>query len=104
MIFSSLVSYYDRLAENDSVPPFGFSIEAIGFVITIDTKGNLIGEPKDLRTKLSANSYSYKQSVVPYSNKVNVRSSGAATTSNFIVDKADYIFGMSGTAKKEKTS
>jgi CRISPR-associated protein Csd1 len=101
MIFPSLISYYDRLEKQNDVPPFGFSVEDIGFVITIDKNGKIVGEPRDLRTKIRANNYTFKQSVVPYSNSVNVRSGNAATTPNFMVDKADYIFGMSGSSFKK---
>jgi len=99
MIFQSLVSLYDRLG--GKVPPYGFSVEDIGFVITIDKAGNLVGQPEDLRTKIKANTYYFRESVVPYSNQVDVRSGNAATTPNFMVDKADYIFGMSGNSKKD---
>ena len=101
MIFQSLISLYERLDKVDEMPPFGFSVEAIGFVITIDKKGNLIGQPEDLRTKINTNTYEYFPSVVPYLNKVNVRSSGAAKVPNFMVDKADYIFGLSGSSEKK---
>lgn len=101
MIFNSLIEYYDRLSQSDMMPPFGFSIEDIGFAIIINKDGEIVGEPLDLRTKIKANHYLYKQSIVPYSNSVNVRSSGAAKTPNFLVDKADYVFGMSGNTKKE---
>lgn len=100
MIFQSLIALYDRLDSVCGIPSFGFSDEDIGFVITIDKEGNLIGQPEDLRTKIKTNTYKYFPSVVPYSNKVNVRSSGAAKVPNFMVDKADYIFGMSGSSKK----
>lgn len=100
MIFQSLVSLYDRLGEK--VPHFGFSVEDIGFFITIDRDGNLVGQPEDLRIKINANTYEYRASVVPYTNQVNVRSAkGAAETPNFMVDKADYVFGMSGKSIKE---
>jgi CRISPR-associated protein Csd1 len=102
MIFQSLVSLYERLAAANQVPSFGFSREDIGFVINIDRQGNLIGQPEDLRTKTDTKTYLYFTSFVPYSNKVNVRSSGAAKVPNYMVDKADYIFGMSGSAKKEE--
>ncbi|MCK5783990.1 MAG: type I-C CRISPR-associated protein Cas8c/Csd1 [Desulfobacterales bacterium] len=102
MIFQSLIGLYDRLSAIDKVPPFGFSVEDIGFVITLDTDGNLIGQPEDLRIKVSANSYNFHQSVVPYTNQVNVRSGNAATTPNFMVDKAEYLFGVSGKAEKIK--
>ncbi|MBN2439294.1 MAG: type I-C CRISPR-associated protein Cas8c/Csd1 [Deltaproteobacteria bacterium] len=101
MIFQSLISLYDRLDEARSVPPFGFSEEDIGFVITIDRDGRITGQPEDLRIKISATAYDYYPSVVPYSNKVNVRTSDAARVPNFMVDKADYIFGMSGSSKKD---
>jgi len=99
MIFQSLISLYDRLGK--SVPPYGFSVEDIGFVISIDKEGNLVGQPEDLRTKIKSNTYNFRTSVVPYSNQVDVRSGNAATTPNFMVDKADYIFGMSGNSKKD---
>jgi len=101
MIFQSLITLYDRLAKKDTVPPYGFSEEDIGFVITIDSKGHLIGQPEDLRTKVKANIYGFRQSRVPYSNKVNVRSGNTKTTPNFMVDKADFIFGMSGNTLKD---
>ncbi len=101
MIFQSLVSLYDRLAKTDEVPPYGFSVEDVGFVITVDKGGNLIGQPEDLRIKIKANTFDFRTSVVPYSNKVDVRSGNASTTPNFMVDKVDYVFGMSGNLKKD---
>jgi len=101
MIFQSLVSLYDRLSKTDEVPPYGFSVEDIGFVITVDKEGKLIGQPEDLRIKIKANTFDFRTSVVPYSNKVDVRSGNASTTPNFMVDKVDYIFGMSGNSKKD---
>lgn len=100
MIFQSLISLYDRLAQENKVPPYGFSVEDIGFVITINKDGVLIGQPEDLRTKINAQKFEFRTSKVPYSNEVNVRSGNASTMPNFMVDKADYIFGMSGNTKK----
>jgi CRISPR-associated protein Csd1 len=98
MIFQSLIDLYDRL--EDSMPQYGFSMEDIGFVVTLDRGGNMVGEPEDLRTKNKA-SYTFWLSQTPYTNKVNVRSAkGAAETPNFMVDKADYVFGMSGNSLK----
>lgn len=101
MIFQSLISLYDRLYEREDVPPYGFSEEDIGFVVTIDSDGSLIGQPEDLRTKIKTNVYTFFPSIVPYSNQVNVRANAAAKTPNFMVDKADYIFGMAGTSEKK---
>ncbi|MBW2662985.1 MAG: type I-C CRISPR-associated protein Cas8c/Csd1 [Deltaproteobacteria bacterium] len=101
MIFQSLISLYDRLYETEAVPTYGFSEEDIGFVVTIDKDGSLIGQPEDLRTKTKTNIYTFFPSIVPYSNQVNVRANAAAKTPNFMVDKADYIFGMAGTSEKK---
>lgn len=100
MIFQSLIALYNRLAQYDDIPPYGFSEEDIGFVITIDQNGNLVGEPEDLRNKIKANIYEFRTSIVPYTNQVNVRANAAAKTPNFMTDKADYIFGMSGKSNK----
>jgi len=101
MIFQSLISLYARLYETEAVPPYGFSEEDIGFVVTIDKDGSLIGQPEDLRTKIKTNIYTFFPSIVPYSNQVNVRANAAAKTPNFMVDKADYIFGMAGASEKK---
>ncbi|RWX46112.1 CRISPR-associated protein Csd1 [Candidatus Electrothrix aarhusensis] len=102
MIFQNLIAYYDRLAEaGEDIPALGFSSEELGFSITLSRSGKLVGEPRDLRNKLAANKYEYRLSEVPYTNGVNVRSGkGAEKTPNFMADKADYIFGMSGNTAK----
>lgn len=103
MIFQHLIAYYDRLtaAENENIPPLGFSREEIGFRITLNRNGAMVGEPDDLRKKVAASKYEFFPSIVPYSNTVNVRAGkGAEVTPNFLADKADYIFGMSGNAEK----
>ncbi|WP_457576781.1 type I-C CRISPR-associated protein Cas8c/Csd1 [Desulfomarina sp.] len=105
MIFQALIDLYDRLPQGEpkkGVPSYGFSMEDIGFVVTLDRHGNMIGQPEDVREKVKANTFNYRLSMVPYTNQVNVRSGrGAADTPNFMVDKTDYIFGMSGKAKKK---
>lgn len=100
MILQSLISLYDRLHETERVPNPGFSEEDIGFVVNLDSQGRMVGQPEDLRT-IQANVYDFKTSFVPYTNKVNVRANAAAKTPNFMVDKAGYIFGMSGKKPKK---
>ncbi|CAK8719944.1 CRISPR subtype I-C/DVULG-associated protein Cas8c/Csd1 [Candidatus Electronema aureum] len=102
MIFQNLIAYYDRLdgTEDSGIPPWGFSREEIGFSIIVNRDGKMIGEPRDLRTKLAANKYEHFSSTVPYTNEVNVRTIAASTTPNFLTDKADYIFGMSDSTEK----
>ena len=103
MIFQNLITYYDRLAEAEDpdIPPLGFSREEIGFSIILNLDGKMVGEPRELRTKIAANKYEFRASIAPYTNTVNVRAGkGAEITPNFLVDKADYIFGMSGSEAK----
>ena len=102
MIIQSLAALYDRLKKDTKVPPFGFSVKDIGFFITISKDGELIGKPQDIREPVGSNKYNFFESIVPYSNSVDVRSSNAAAMPNFMVDKADYIFGMAGSSLKEK--
>jgi len=110
VIFQSLIALYDRLPKVDEseiedvegkVPPPNFSIEDIGFFITINREGELRGEPEDLRERINAKSFKYWSSVVPYTNQVNVRTSNADKTPNFMVDKADYTLGMFKNSLKE---
>lgn len=42
MILQALVDYYDRLAQESKVAPFGWSDEKIGWIIVIDKDGKLI--------------------------------------------------------------
>ncbi|MCI5122241.1 MAG: type I-C CRISPR-associated protein Cas8c/Csd1, partial [Candidatus Electrothrix sp. AUS4] len=61
MIFQNLIAYYDRLlaeGRND-IPPLGFSREEIGFSITLSRSGMLVGDPRDLRKKITANKYEF---------------------------------------------
>lgn len=109
MIFSSLIELYRRLpspelagnGRKDGVPLFGFSVEEIGFVVTLDKEGNMVSPPEDLRVKVKTNTYDFRMSVVPYTNQVNVRANAAAKTPNFMVDKAEYLFGMAQSSRKK---
>ncbi|NIA31525.1 MAG: type I-C CRISPR-associated protein Cas8c/Csd1 [Actinobacteria bacterium] len=102
MILQALISFYDRLALADKISPYGFSDEDVGFVVNIDHEGRITGPPEELRTKIKMNIFEYRHSEVPYTNQVNVRANAAAKTPNFMVDKADYVFGMSGKAEKKE--
>ncbi len=89
MILQSLYNYYDRLAKEQNIPEFGFSIENVGFILEIDEKGNFIQE-HDIRIG-EGNKARPKLMEIPYSNKVNVRAVNIQP--NFMVDKAAYLIG-----------
>lgn len=46
---ASLVRAYDRLLEREEAPPFGYSLEKIGFLIPLEVDGRPAGMPIDLR-------------------------------------------------------
>jgi CRISPR-associated protein Csd1 len=46
---ASLVHAYDRLAERGEAPAFGYSVEKIGFLISLNEDGTTAGSPIDLR-------------------------------------------------------
>lgn len=46
---ASLVHAYDRLAERGEAPGFGYSVEKIGFLISLNDDGTVVGPPIDLR-------------------------------------------------------
>jgi CRISPR-associated protein Csd1 len=46
---ASLVHAYDRLAERGEAPVFGYSVEKIGFLISLNKDGTVAGPPIDLR-------------------------------------------------------
>lgn len=48
-ILAALTKAYDRLAERHEVPPFGYSSEKIGYLISLNEDGSPAGPPIDLR-------------------------------------------------------
>ena len=87
-ILASLNRAYDRLIERDEVPPFGYSSEKIGFVISLNEDGSLAGAPGDLRQGTGKKLMAPMMSV-PQPTK---RTSGVAP--NFLWDKTSYALGV----------
>lgn len=98
MILASLARYYYRLAaENDEmgnpkVPPYGFSEEKIGWILVLDSEGNL----QDVVSNLSADIKPRpKLMIVPRPDK---RTSGIKP--NFLWDKTAYALGVEANKNK----
>lgn len=98
MILASLARYYRRLAAktdvagNPKVPPYGFSEEKIGWVLVLDSDGNLV----DVVPNLSGDKKPQpKLMSVPRPEK---RTSGVKP--NFLWDKTAYALGVE--ANKDK--
>lgn len=91
-ILASLNNAYDRLAQrktqHDEVPSYGYSNEKIGFLISLNPDGSLVGPPIDLRNNLGKKPAPRIMSV-PQPVK---RTSGIAP--NFLWDKSSYVLGI----------
>lgn len=83
-ILASLVRAYDRLPD---APPFGFSSEKIGFLISLNADGTPAGMPVDLRA--DDKKRTPRPMFVPAAIK---RTVGIAP--NFLWDKTSYVLGV----------
>jgi CRISPR-associated protein Csd1 len=87
-VLASLTHAYGRLADRGVVPPFGYSSEKIGFLISLTDDGMPIGVPIDLREAAGKRPVAPPMSV-PQPVK---RTSGVAP--NFLWDKTSYVLGV----------
>ncbi|UTD28998.1 type I-C CRISPR-associated protein Cas8c/Csd1 [Bradyrhizobium sp. WD16] len=85
---AALVRAYDRMAARNEVPPFGYSIQNIGFLISLNADGSVAGKPVDLRSG-EGNKRRARPLAVPQPVK---RTSGIAP--NFLWDKTAYVLGV----------
>jgi len=88
MIFKSLVEYYERLALQGKVPPFGLTQEKIGYAFLLDHDGKLqdvinLSDPDDKKSK-------WKMMPVTASFK----RPGSAPPSFFLWDKTAFVLGV----------
>ena len=47
---AALVRAYDRMVERNEATGFGYSIQNIGFLISLNADGSVAGRPTDLRS------------------------------------------------------
>ncbi|TAH67549.1 MAG: type I-C CRISPR-associated protein Cas8c/Csd1 [Rhodopseudomonas palustris] len=85
---AALVRAYDRMATRGEVPPFGYSQEKIGFLISLNADGTVAGPPIDLRLG-EGRKKTARALAVPRPTK---RTSGIAP--NFMWDKTAYVLGI----------
>ncbi|OIR02081.1 CRISPR-associated protein (Cas_Csd1) [mine drainage metagenome] len=86
-LLASLTKAYERMAERHEVPPFGYSNEKIGFVISLNADGS-VANIGDLRRDEGKKRLAPLM-VVPQPVK---RTSGVAP--NFLWDKSSYVLGV----------
>ncbi len=87
-ILSSLERAYHRLAKENKVPPIGYSNERIDYCVVLDTTGQPVGKPVDLRDH-SGNKPVAPRHSVPRSEKRTVK-----IVPNFLWDKTSYVLGV----------
>ncbi|PYF01376.1 CRISPR-associated Csd1 family protein [Rhodopseudomonas faecalis] len=85
---AALVRAYGRMATRGEVPPFGYSQEKIGFLISLNADGTVAGPPIDLRLG-EGRKKTARALAVPRPTK---RTSGIAP--NFMWDKTAYVLGI----------
>jgi CRISPR-associated protein Csd1 len=85
---ASLVHAYDRLAERSEAPVFGYSVEKIGFLISLNEDGTTAGPPIDLR---EGEGKKRTPHLIPAPQPTK-RTSGIAP--NFLWDKTSYVLGV----------
>ena len=83
-VLAALARAYERLPD---APPFGFSSEKIGFLISLADDGAVVGLPNDLRGEDKKRTP--RQLFVPQAIK---RTAGIAP--NFLWDKTSYVLGV----------
>ncbi|NCC23153.1 MAG: type I-C CRISPR-associated protein Cas8c/Csd1 [Alphaproteobacteria bacterium] len=96
-IFQSLNRAYERLSETNDVPPFGFSTEKIGFVISLNPDGSPAGKPRDIRDT-SGKKPAPRMMEVPASFK----RPGVTPRPFFLWDKSSYALGVSNKEVKQE--
>jgi CRISPR-associated protein Csd1 len=85
---ASLVHAYDRLAERGEAPVFGYSVEKIGFLISLNEDGTTAGPPIDLREGEGKK----KTPLLIPAPQPTKRTSSIAP--NFLWDKTSYVLGV----------
>jgi CRISPR-associated protein Csd1 len=95
-VLAALARAYDRLAQQNEVPAFGYSTQNFGVLISLNLDGSVAGVPIDLRAS-EDNKRIARRVVVPQPVK---RTSRIAP--NFLWDKTAYVLGVTGGKKGER--
>lgn len=87
-MLASLVSAYDRMAARGEVPPYGYSLEKIGFLISLNEDGSPACAPVDLREQAG------KRKVAPLMAVPRPEKRTVQIAPNFLWDKTSYVLGI----------
>jgi CRISPR-associated protein Csd1 len=97
-LLASLTRAYDRMADRKGVPPYGYTREKIGFLISLNEDGTPACAPIDLRQG-DGKKLAPPLMPVPQPEK---RTSGIAP--NFLWDKTSYVLGVTAGEGKRLTA
>lgn len=87
-VLASLTYAYERLSERGEAPAFGYSMEKIGFLISLNEDGTTAGPPIDLREGEGKR----KRPLLMPVPQPTKRTAGVAP--NFLWDKTSYVLGV----------
>ncbi len=87
-ILTALAHAYGRMAERGTVPPYGYSVENIGFVISLNPDGIPADKPHDIRS-MEGKKRKPSRMPVPMGAKRT-----AGVFSFFLWDKTAYVLGV----------
>jgi CRISPR-associated protein Csd1 len=98
---AALTRAYDRMAARNEVPPFGYSTQNIGFLISLNADGSVASIPVDLRSGEGETRAPRRLSVPqPIKRTVGIEP-------NFLWDKTAYVLGVmadKGKRKRKRTA
>lgn len=98
-VLAALNTYYDRLADRGDVPPFGYSIERIAYVIVLSP----VGEPLEVLTWQTTSGK--KPEPRPMAVPQSCKRPGVTPRPFFLWDKTKFVLGLGlDTATKQRTA
>jgi CRISPR-associated protein Csd1 len=95
-VLEALNNAYERLADRDDVPPFGYSNEKIGFLIALAEDGAPVGTPIDLREGEG------KRRIAPLmAVPASFKRPGVTPRSFFLWDNTAFALGVTASESKD---
>jgi CRISPR-associated protein Csd1 len=93
---ASLARAYRRMADRQEVPAFGYSMEKIGFLISLNPNGSVVGRPIDLRSGEGKNKVSRSMAV-----PASFKRPGVTPKAFFLWDNTAFALGVTASEGKD---
>lgn len=95
-VLAALARAYDRMADRGEVPPFGYSSERIGFLVSLNDDGTPAGPPIDLRKANGRKLYSPLMAV-----PASFKRPGVTPRAFFLWDNTAFSLGVTASESKD---